>query len=147
MTGTIDQAGLALDEPLRQELARNTFNPCVGTQLLSESDRARVWFIRLEAGERIGFHRHVLDYFWTALNAGKARSHINGGPAKEAAYFAGQTSHMRFGAGEFMLHDLENTGPGPLLFITVEHLESANAPLPLPPGVVPQPLDAGAMDL
>lgn len=147
MTDTMQQSPFALDEPLREELARNAFNPCVGTLLLSESDRARVWFIRLEAGERIGFHRHVLDYFWTALTAGKACSHLNGSPAKEAEYFAGQTSHMRFGAGEFMLHDLENTGSGPLLFITVEHLESANPALPLPPGVAARALDAGALDI
>ena len=37
-------------------------NPCVGSDLVSESDRVRVWMIRLAPGERIGFHRHVLDY-------------------------------------------------------------------------------------
>ena len=50
----------------------NRFNPCVGTRLLSATDRVRVWEIRLQPGERIGFHRHVLDYFWTAVTAGKA---------------------------------------------------------------------------
>lgn len=145
MSDTIQQDAGALSEMLRDDFARNAFNPCVGTQLLSQSDRARVWFIRLEAGERIGFHRHVLDYFWTALTPGRARSHVNGGPASESVYFAGQTSHMRFGPGEFMLHDLENIGSGPLLFITVEHVESANAPLPLPAGMVARALDAGAM--
>lgn len=132
-----------LPEDLKQELARNAFNPCVGHILLSESDRARVWFIRLAPGERIGFHRHVLDYFWTALTAGSAVSHINGGPPKRADYFAGETRHLAFGRGEYMLHDLENVGSGDLLFVTVEHLESANPPLPLPAGVVPQPLPAG----
>ena len=38
-------------------------NPCVGTTLLSENERTRVWIIRLAPGERLGFHRHVLDYF------------------------------------------------------------------------------------
>lgn len=135
----------SLDPVLAAEFERNAFNPCVGTVLLSESDRARVWYIRLEPGERIGFHRHVLDYFWTALTAGRARSHVDGGPAREARYVAGQTSHMRFAPGEFMLHDLENVGETPLTFITVEHLESANPPLPLPPGVTPRGLDAGAV--
>jgi hypothetical protein len=132
----------ALAPDLAAEFERNAFNPCVGSILLSESERARVWYIRLEPGQRLGFHRHVLDYFWTALSAGRARSHINGGPAKEAVYFAGQTSHMRFGPGEFMLHDLHNVGDTPLVFITVEHLESANAPLPLPAGVTPRGLEA-----
>ena len=32
-------------------------NPCVGTTLLSENERTRVWIIRLAPGERTGFHR------------------------------------------------------------------------------------------
>src|ERR1700753_1323560 len=48
-------------------------NPCVGTELLSENERTRVWIIRLQPGERVGFHRHVLDYFWTAVSGGPGR--------------------------------------------------------------------------
>ena len=48
-------------------------NPCVGNVLLSETDRTRVWIIRLAAGERIGFHRQVWDYFWTCVSGGRAR--------------------------------------------------------------------------
>ncbi len=39
---------------------------CVGTQLVSKSERVRIWSIRLKPYERIGCHRHVLDYLWTA---------------------------------------------------------------------------------
>src|ERR1700712_14732 len=94
------------DLQLQPELQRNEFNACVGQILLSESARARVWFIKLKPGERLGFHRHVLDYFWTALTSGTARSHINGGPAKLASYSAGQTQHLPFEAGEAMIHGL-----------------------------------------
>ena len=135
----------ALAPALQAEFARDQFNPCVGQVLLSQSDRARVWFIRLKPGERLGFHRHVLDYFWTALSEGTARSHVGGGPAKVSRYAAGETRHLAFGAGEFMIHDLENVGTTDLVFVTVEFLESANAPLPLPPGVAPQGLGAGAV--
>ena len=45
-------------------------NGCVGNQLLSETDKVRIWIIRLAPGERIGFHRHVLNYFWTSVNGG-----------------------------------------------------------------------------
>jgi len=138
-------AGFTLDKALKAELDRNEFNPCIGQILLSESERARVWFIRLEPGERLGFHRHVLDYFWTALTAGKARSHINGGAPVEASYVAGQTRHLSFAPGEFMIHDLQNIGSRPLLFMTVEHRQSGNAPLPLPPSVRPQGLPEGAL--
>src|SRR5712671_1927385 len=49
-------------------------NGCVGQRLISESNRVRVWEIRLKPGERFGFHRHVLDYFWTAVTPGRARA-------------------------------------------------------------------------
>ncbi|MCF3934514.1 hypothetical protein L1787_13980 [Acuticoccus sp. M5D2P5] len=132
-------ADAPLPPELAHELERNEFNPCVGHVLLSESERARVWYIHLKPGERIGFHRHVLDYFWTALTPGKAVSRINGGPPVETEYSAGMTEHISFAPGDFMIHDLENTGETDLVFNTVEHLESANRPLPLPDGVVPTP--------
>jgi hypothetical protein len=47
-------------------------NGCVGTQLLSETDKVRVWIIRLQPGERVGFHRHVLDYQRPGSPAGEA---------------------------------------------------------------------------
>ncbi|MFZ0778241.1 MAG: hypothetical protein WAM74_17280 [Xanthobacteraceae bacterium] len=58
-------------------------NGCVGSTLLSESERVRVWIIRLAPGERIGFHRHVLDYFWTAVSGGRGRQHIHDGTTVE----------------------------------------------------------------
>jgi beta-alanine degradation protein BauB len=140
MPDTLDLDAAAL----AAEFARNEFNPCVGQTLLSADRRARVWHIRLRPGERLGFHRHVLDYFWTALTPGTARSHINGGPAVDAQYSAGQTRHLTFGPGEFMVHDLQNIGEQDLAFVTVEHLESSNAPLPLPTGVTPRGIDAPA---
>ena len=61
-------------------------NGCVGTTLLSESERVRVWIIRLAPGERIGFHRHVLDYFWTSVNGGRGRQHVHDGTTVEYSY-------------------------------------------------------------
>jgi hypothetical protein len=58
-------------------------NGCVGSTLLSESERVRVWIIRLAPGERIGFHRHVLDYFWTAVSGGRGRQHVHDGTTVE----------------------------------------------------------------
>ena len=40
-----------------------------------ETGRVRVRHLSLATGERKGFHRHVLDYFWTATSKGRARSH------------------------------------------------------------------------
>ncbi len=121
-----------LPDHLRAELARAQDNGCVGTELVSETDRVRVWVIRLAPGQRIGLHKHVLDYFWTALNAGRARSNHEDGATYETSYYAGETQHASYGAGEYKIHDLENIGDSELVFSTVEFLDSANAPLPIP---------------
>jgi hypothetical protein len=125
----------ALPDALAAELEQNRSNGCVGTELVSETDRVRVWTIRLRPGERIGFHKHVLDYFWTALNAGRARSNHEDGSSFESEYYPGQTQHARYAAGEYKIHDLTNIGDTDLLFSTIEFLDSANAPLPVPDSV------------
>jgi hypothetical protein len=110
-------------------------NPCVGTQLLSENERSRVWIIRLAPGERIGFHRHVLDYFWTSVNGGHGRQHLQDGTTVEFTYTPGETRHETYGAGECKVHDLQNLGDKEMIFMTIEFLQSANKPLPLPDSV------------
>ena len=119
------------------ERERNNPNPCVGSQLLSETDRSRVWIIRLVPGERIGFHRHVLDYFWTSVNGGRGRQHVHDGTTVEYTYQPGETRHESYAAGEFKVHDLENLGDRDMIFMTVEFKDSANRPLPLPAGMRP----------
>src|SRR6202162_2414664 len=79
----IEQAVPAWPSIIREEFEANKRNGRVGTRLLSETDRVRVWEIRLAPGERIGFHRHVLDYFWTAVTPGRARSHTQDGSVIE----------------------------------------------------------------
>ncbi|MET8046917.1 hypothetical protein ABZU75_04900 [Streptosporangium sp. NPDC005286] len=118
-------------DALREEFETHAYDPHVGSRLLSENGRVRVWEIRLEPGERWHAHRHVLDYFWTAVNAGRSRQHTADGTTREVSYDAGETRHFTFGDGEFLLHDIENAGDDVLVFTTVEHLDSANSPLPL----------------
>jgi hypothetical protein len=124
----------AWPEALRTEFERESRNPngCVGSTLVSESDRVRVWTIRLKPGERFGFHRHVLNYFWSALNAGRGRQHLMDGSTVEYSYQPGETRHESYGPGEFKVHDLENIGDTELVFMTVEFLDSANKPLDIP---------------
>ena len=114
-------------------------NPCVGSTLLSENERTRVWMIRLAPGERIGFHRHVLDYFWTCdLAAAAAVSTCTTAPRSNAPMQPGETRHESYGKGEFKVHDLENLGDSEMVFMTVEFKDSANKPMTLPAGVRPQ---------
>ena len=104
----------------------------VGQRLLSETDAVRVWRIKLAPGERVAFHTHVLNYFWTALSPGRSRSTMGDGRMVETAYETGTTRHYAYGPGERMVHDLENIGDTTLAFTTVElKLGSANQPLPL----------------
>lgn len=112
-------------------------NGMVGQRLLSETDAVRVWRIELKPGERVGYHKHVLNYFWTATSSGKSRSRYADGRSVDTEYALGTTRHYSFGPGESMVHDLENIGDTVLSFTTVElKLGSANKPLPL--SVIPE---------
>ncbi|MFG2470458.1 hypothetical protein ACGFXB_34095 [Streptomyces canus] len=106
----------------------------VGSRLLSENRRVRVWEIRLAPGERWHAHRHVLDYFWTAVTSGRSIQHTHDGTTRVVEYEAGETRHFRFARGEFLLHDIENVGEADIVFTTVEHLDSENSPLTIEPG-------------
>ena len=116
---------------------RKNPNPCVGSMLLSDDDRTRVWMIAMKPGERVGFHRHVLDYFWTCVTGGRGRQHVHDGSTIECSYAPGETRHETYGPGEFKVHDLENLGDKDMIFMTVEFKDSANKPMPLPAHVRP----------
>ena len=119
---------------LKAEFAHEAERPngCVGSELLSETEKTRVWMIRLKPGERIGFHRHVLNYFWTSVTGGHGRQHLMDGTTIEYSYFPGETRHETYGPGEFKVHDLVNLGDQDMIFMTVESIEgSANKPLPV----------------
>jgi len=114
------------------ERERQNYNGCVGSMLLSETEQVRVWMIRLAPGERIGFHRHVLDYFWTSVSGGRGRQHVHDGSTVEYTYRPGETRHETYGPGQFKVHDLENIGDKEMVFMTIEFLRSANKPLAIP---------------
>lgn len=133
MTDNIEiaQAFASWSQDRIDELAANRDNGHVGSMLASETDTLRVWHLTIPPGSRLGFHTHVLNYFWTALVAGQGRSHYWDGTVKDVTYKAGDTKHLTFAKGEWMQHDLENTGDTDIVFVTVEFKNSANTPLPL----------------
>ena len=114
-----------------EELARAHANGVVGSRLVSASERVRVWHIHLEPGERLPFHCHVLDYFWTTVAAGVARTVLPDGSFADHSCEVGESEHIFLRAGERIVHALENVGDTPLGFVTVELLDSANPPLPI----------------
>lgn len=74
----------------------------------------------------------MLDYFWTVVSAGRGKQHYEDGRVVELDYALGDTMHLHFAKGEYMLHNAMNVGDTVLRFTTVEFLQSANAPLELP---------------
>ena len=113
------------------EIDANAGNGRVGSTLVSATDRVRVWHLSIKPGERLPLHRHVNDYFWTVLTAGRAKSRFGDGRVQQTEYKQGDTKHHSFATGESMFHDLENIGETELVFVTVEQLDGANVPLPV----------------
>ena len=66
------------------------------------------------------------------VTPGRGRQHLQDGSTVEHGYLAGETRHETYPKGESKVHDLENIGDTELVFATVEFLNSANAPLPVP---------------
>ena len=119
---------------LIEEMKQSHNNGCVGSVLVSETPQVRVWHLRLPAGYRCPFHRHVNPYFWSSHNDGRARNYFSSGEIKEVNHFAGETRHFHYGEGEYMLHSVENIGDTELLFTTVEFIDGENRPLEIPDG-------------
>src|SRR5215470_16351031 len=88
----------------------------------------------LAPGDRLGFHRHVLDYFWIAISGCRGRVHVQDGTTVEWTYQPNEIRHGRVGKGDFTVHDLENIGDHEMVFVTVEFKDSPNTPIALPSG-------------
>lgn len=92
------------------ELADVGGNECVGTTLWFENDRVQIWDLALAPGERVGFHTHRVDYFWTVTDAGRLLQRFDDGTSRVADAEVGHTNFLEYGPGERTVHDLENVG-------------------------------------
>ncbi|NKB68008.1 MAG: cupin domain-containing protein [Candidatus Latescibacteria bacterium] len=101
-----------------------SISPQVGTRLLFENDRVRVWDLRLEPGQSSGLHRHSEDYFYVVIGDG----HLQGIDADGAA---DPVRQMRDGDVRFnqldgdAVHEAVNRGDSPWRNIVVELKEPA----------------------
>lgn len=118
-----------------EEMMANQENGVVGSVLVSETDRVRVWHLRIPPGKRCPFHRHVNPYFWSALTAGKARGYFSSGLIRDVEHYPGETKHFYYGPGDYMLHSVENIGDTELVFTTVEFLDGTNPAFEIPEGI------------
>ena len=104
------------------ELARAGENFVVGSRLLYEDGRIRVWDITLAPGERLPFHRHRTTYFYRCHSGGPTRVRFPDGTGVEYASAADEVHVHEIGPQDFVVHDLENAGDTLLAFTTVELL-------------------------
>lgn len=104
----------------QQEFAGAIHNDTIGTELMQENERVRVWHIRLQPGERLPAHHHERPYFWTAVSDGVARSCNAAGEVSELVCNRGDTKFYDLSPENSLLHDLENVGDTELVFVTVE---------------------------
>ena len=119
-------------DAVKREFRDNAYNGQIGTDLVFENDRVRVWHMTLQPGEAMPVHRHVLTYFWTAITPGRFLQRTYDGTTYESDYPAGLTHFYDVRYGEYALHNLENVGETTMIFCAVElKKESANVPLSL----------------
>lgn len=97
-------------------------NTAVGTRLLLENDRVRIWELSLEPGERAPFHWHEHTYFFVCVEAGRARSRFPSGDFVDLDYEVGGTWFSDHSDAYPEVHDLENLGTTTIRFTTVELL-------------------------
>jgi mannose-6-phosphate isomerase-like protein (cupin superfamily) len=104
------------------ELQAAPSNLAVGTSVLLENERVKVWEVRLAPGERGPFHAHTRNYFWTCVDGSVGLQRYADGSYMVRRYEVGETQYSEHSADEPLIHDLENIGDTELRFITVELL-------------------------
>ncbi len=95
-------------------------NRKIGTKLLFQNDEVGVWEVRLQPGERGGFHLHDRHYFWTVVKGGIGKQRTADGVYHIRRYEEGDTSFLPHSPEEAVIHDFENAGDTEIRFITVE---------------------------
>ena len=100
-----------------------TISSQVGTRLLFENDRVRVWDLSLAPGESTGLHRHTDDYFFVVIGDGTLQAGDANGTKREAR--AMRNGEVRFSEvdGE-NVHEATNVGDTPWRNIVVELKDS-----------------------
>lgn len=105
------------------ELAAAPDNRAIGSSVLFENDRVRVWEVRLQPGERGDFHLHDRNYFWTVVDGGIGKQRSPDGTYVLRRYDTGDTSFQDNTPDDSMIHDFENAGDAEIRFVTVELLD------------------------
>jgi hypothetical protein len=106
----------------RDELAAAATNYTVGTTLLLENERVRVWDLTLLPGESTPFHCHRTTYFYRCDSGGRWRVRSVEGEVVQGEDAAGEVTFHDLAPGEVLVHELTNVGDAPLRYTTIELL-------------------------
>lgn len=91
----------------------------VGSSLLFENERVRVWDLRLAAGESTGLHRHETDYLYVVIGEGTLQRGDADGSRGEARTMTDGEVHFRTIDGDDV-HEAINVGESDWRNIVVE---------------------------
>ena len=91
----------------------------VGTGLLFENERVRVWDLSLKPGESTGLHRHENDYFFVVIGGGTLQAVDEEGKEKNPSSMQDGEVHFRK-LEDVAVHEARNVGDGPWRNIVVE---------------------------
>ena len=97
----------------------------VGSKLLFENDRVRVWDLRLAPGESTGVHAHHCDYFYVVIGDGEFEALNADGSVLHRGPMQDGEVHFRAIDGEPAVHEAINTGQRQWRNIVVELKEKA----------------------
>ena len=91
----------------------------VGTRLLFENERVKVWDLRLEPGQSTGLHNHEHDYLYVVIGGGTLQGADADGNRRDPNTM--EDGHVVFrNIPEGDVHEAINAGEGPWRNIIVE---------------------------
>lgn len=97
----------------------NAVSNDVGTRLLFENDRVRVWDLQLQPGESTGLHRHTTDFLYIVLGDGQLQTAYADGSHDPPRTMQDGDVRFRNVEGE-SIHEAVNVGTEPWRNIVVE---------------------------
>jgi len=100
-------------------MAQPPVSPEVGTKLLFENERVRVWDLCLEPGEGTGLHRHENDYLYVVIGDGVLQRVDPDGTRVEPKPMSDGQVVFR-AVNDDCVHEAVNAGEAPWRNIVVE---------------------------
>ena len=89
-------------------MTQQTASDQVGSRVVFEDDRVRVWELEVGPGETFPLHHHALDYITVSLDEAELEAHEADGSVRRNHRLPGDVLLTRVGGGQN--HELRNVG-------------------------------------